>query len=153
MYQTDFEEFSKLMGRMAEVFGKKPSNDLVQAYWGALKDQPLSTVSGLAASHIRISKFFPKPFELRPRSEAKVVRDTKADADFKAAEARCIANLEELGRQDPQKWEKEVRIRKLDRLVAITHESHPAYPGILNEWRASRGIHVGQKEIADARIP
>jgi hypothetical protein len=151
MYPTDFELFTGLLRQLSEVFSKKLSDEMVQAYWGALKDQPLPIVRRLADQHTRYQKFFPKPFELRPKEERPVSRDAKADADFKFAEARCIANLEDLRRKDPDRWQSHVRMGKLDRLIATTHESHPAYQGILNEWRQARGIHVGVKEIEAAR--
>lgn len=150
MHQPDFPQFKALLERLAEVYSKKLSDELVSACWDALRDQPFSRVKQLADAHLRKGKFFPKPYELRPKEDPPpTVRTPAMDAAFAEGEARAIRNLEELRRQNPDAWRAEVKLRKLDRLIAITHESDPAYPRILCEWREARGIHVGEKEWAE----
>jgi hypothetical protein len=153
MLTSDLPEFEAIIESCEKVFGKELDDDTVRVYWDALKDLSLATFRRLAEHHIRNGKFFPKPFELRPKEERGVVRDAAGDASFREAEARCVANLEDLRRRDPAQWSARVSLAKLDRLIATTHESHPGYQHILNEWRAARGIHVGQKELEAARIP
>jgi hypothetical protein len=151
MIAAEFGEFEAIIRQLEKVFGKKIDDETVRAYWNALKDQSLPSVRRHAEDYLKRNKFFPKPFELRPKEERKLVRDAAADAAFQEAEARCIRNLNELRRQDPIEWQKRVTLGKLDRLIATTHESHPAYQQILNEWRAARGIHVGEGERLTAR--
>jgi hypothetical protein len=150
MYPTDFEQFGGLLRQLSEVYSKKLTDEMVQAYWDALKDQSFKSVRQLADQHLRSQKFFPKPFELRPQEEKpKVVRDAAAEAAFKEGETRCIRYLEELNRLDPDRHRSEVTVRRLDRLIATTHESSPAYQRIRCEWLEARGLHVGEKEWAE----
>lgn len=146
MIAAEFSEFESIIRQLEKVFGKKVDDETVRAYWNALKDQSLATVRRHAEEYLKRNKFFPKPFELRPREERKLVRDAAADAAFKEAEERCIRSLEQLKRQDVSEWRKRVNLGRLDRLIATTHESHPAYQQILNDWRDARGIHVGESE-------
>ena len=68
MRKPDFEDFRKLLDQQAEIFRcAKPSDVLVQAYWQALTDVPLEAVQRCSALHLKRGKFFPKPFELRPK--------------------------------------------------------------------------------------
>lgn len=146
MLAAEFGQFEIEIKRLEKIFGKSLDDETMQAYWSALKDQHLAQFKRFVAHHEKAGKFFPKPFELRPKDERPVIRDSKADGDFKTAEARCMRNLEELRRKDPDKWRAEVTVRKLDRLIATTDADSPAYPLILKEWRQARGIHVGINE-------
>jgi hypothetical protein len=137
MYQTDFEQFGALMRQLSQVFAKKLTDEMVQAYWAALKDQSFPTVKRFADQHIRYQKFFPKPFELREKEEKSVARDAKADADFKAAEDRCIRNLEELRTLDPIAHRREVGRRVVNRVLATQHPGSSMYEAALNEWRSN----------------
>lgn len=122
MHQNDFVDFAALLRKLSEVFAKKLTDETTQAYWGALKDQPLSTVTRLVDQHTRYGKFFPKPVELRPKEDKPAVtRDSAGDAKFREGEARCVANLEELRHQDPIRWEHEVRARRNARILATAH--------------------------------
>lgn len=136
MYQTDFTDFAQTLRKLAEVFSKKLSDETTQAYWGALKDQPLGTVTRLADQHTRYGKFFPKPFELRPKEDRPaVVRDAASDAKFREGEARAIANLEELRKQDPVAWRAEVQARYEARLIATQPSSSILYAEAMKNWQ------------------
>lgn len=150
MLTSDLPEFEATIERCEKIFGKDLDDDTVRVYWDALRDQSLATFKRLADHHIRNGKFFPKPFELRPKEERGVVRDAVAEAAFKHAEARVVRTLEDLRHRDSARYEATVTLGRLDRLIATTHESHPSYQRILNEWRAARGIHVGQTELEAA---
>jgi hypothetical protein len=149
MLTNDLPAFEETIKRLEKIFGKELDDETMQAYWGALKDQSLATFNRLAEHHVRNGKFFPKPFELRPKEDRGLVRDATADGAFQQAEARCIANLEELRRQNPTKWAAEVRLRKLDRVIATEPQHTPTYARALCEWREARNIHVGDKEWAE----
>lgn len=109
MHQDDFAEFSALLARLAEIYPKKITDETVQAYWGALKDQSIATITRLANQHAKFSKFFPKPFELRPKDDKPALSDPKTDGAFREAEDRAIRNLEDLRQRNPVAWEKHVR--------------------------------------------
>lgn len=101
MHQNDFDAFAALMQRLAKIYGKKLDDDMVQGYWKALKDQTLSSVTERVESHIRYAKFFPKPFEMRPKDDAP---DPTPDGKFEEAEQRSRRNLEEMRQTDPTRW-------------------------------------------------
>ena len=106
MHQDDFQPFSGLLMRLAEVYSKKITDGTVQSYWDALKDQSLATITRLANQHTKFAKFFPKPFELRSKDEKPPLSDPKSDGSFREAEDRAIRNLEELRQNNPEEWEK-----------------------------------------------
>lgn len=150
MLATEFPEFEAIVRRLEKVFAKKIDDDTIQAYWGALKDLQLGVFRKFAERHERYGKFFPKPSELRAKEDKlPSVSGGKEDTDFKAAEARAVRNLEAVrGLGD---FDAELRLRKLDRLIATEHPGTPAYALALNEWREARGLHVSDKEWGVAR--
>ena len=101
MHQSDFEGFSALLNRVAAVYSKKLTDDVVQGYWTALKDQTLTTITELANSHTRYGKFFPKPIELRPKDDKP---EPTPDGKFEEGERRAIEGLEHLRRTEPGEW-------------------------------------------------
>ena len=150
MQQSDYPHFKALLERLAEVYGKKLTDELISACWDALRDQPFARVKQMAEAHLRKAKFFPKPCELRPKEDPPPTTRTPAmDAAFHEGENRAIQRLEELRRRDPVAHRSQVILGKLDRLIATTPESHPGYKRILCEWREARGIHVGEREWAE----
>ena len=134
MYSTDTDAFRELLSKLAVLFGKDLTPELTTLYWEALKDQPIGVVERQGAYHMRYGKFFPKPVELRPKDErAKGAPDPVGEARFKEAEARAVANLEELRKENPEAWKREVASRHLARTLAITHPSSPVYAEALRE--------------------
>lgn len=103
MYESsDYDGFTKVLEKLALVFGKKLEDGLVEAYWGALKDQTLTTVTQLAERHMRTSKFWPKPAELRPKDA--ISPETDDDGKFREGKERAMRGLEEMRRKDPKLW-------------------------------------------------
>lgn len=152
MLASDFAEFEQLMQRFEKIFGKRLDDETVQLYFNSLREIPLSVVRRKAEDYLKRAKFFPKPVDLRPKEDGpSIVRDAASDAAFNDAINRCTRNLDELKQQNPEEWGRRVRLGKLDRLIAITHPSEPAYQQILNEWREARGLHVGDKERTAAK--
>jgi hypothetical protein len=103
MHQNDFDAFATLMQRLAKIYGKKLDDDVVQGYWRALKDQTLTTITERVESHIRYAKFFPKPFEMRPKDDKP---DPTPDGKFEEGEERAMRRLEEMRQENPQAWMK-----------------------------------------------
>lgn len=101
MHQADFDSFASVLGKLATVYGKKLDDELVQAYWSALKDQTLSAIIDLSMKHMRYGKFFPKPVELRPKDS----RDKPMEhSSSNKAEERAMRRLEDQRRTDPRGW-------------------------------------------------
>jgi hypothetical protein len=101
MHQSDFDEFSKIMQRIALVFSKNITDPLVEEYWNSLKDLPLSVVTYRAERHKKYEKFFPKPIQLRP-DEGKA--PLPLDGLSKNGEERAMRRLEEQRQKDPEGW-------------------------------------------------
>lgn len=106
MHQNDFEGFAKLLKRLAVMYGKKLDDELTQAYWIALKDQPLDRITALAEHRMKHSKFFPKPVELRPAEDR---LPPSADGKFEECEERSMRNLEEMRQRNPTGWLEEMQ--------------------------------------------
>lgn len=138
MHQNDFEGFAKLLKRLAVTYGKKLDDELIQAYWTALKDQPLDRITALAEHRMKHSKFFPKPVELRPHEETVA---PSIDGKFEECEARSIANLEELRQASPHDWLTYMRKHKPNcRAIDYAEEFGPMdiwYDNQQNCWRHS----------------
>lgn len=84
MQRHEFPDFRALLDAQAAVFrAAKPDDVLVQAYWSALKDVSLDAVRSCAALHTKRGKFFPKPFELRPKDWAPLAQ-APGSIDFSA---------------------------------------------------------------------
>lgn len=127
MHQNDFDEFSLVMGKLGVAFAKKINDELVSTYWGALKDQSLSTVRHLADTHLRFSKFFPKPFELRPKEDRPKEKDAKELAAFQAICARSKEGWDWLREGDSELAEIEWGIARCARIMVTSHESSSVY--------------------------
>jgi hypothetical protein len=142
MQRHDFAEFRSLLDRCAEVYGKpKPSDALLETYWSSLLDVNIAVVRRCADAHLKHSKFFPKPAELRPKEDKpQAVRDPASDDAFQAAERRAIRNLEELKLADAERWRREVRLRYLDRRMATEREGSAIYAQAKREWLQLRGL-------------
>jgi hypothetical protein len=72
---------------------------------------------------------------------AKTSEEREADR-FRAAVNVSLRHLDELKREDPERWRLEVRMRHADRLMATLAPGDPAYALALAEWRQLRGIHA-----------
>lgn len=76
MHINDLAAFSDIMDRLGVVFGKQPDDAMKRTYFDALKFTHLGVVRQCAERHISDSKFFPKPFELKP-ALAKTDKESK----------------------------------------------------------------------------
>lgn len=141
MLAAEFGEFETELRRVAKTLPPKTELDdeMMQSYWFALKDQSLAVFKRFVAHHERYGRWFPKPFELRAKEDrTPAVEGGKEDGSFKAAEAMCIRNLEDLRKKDPEEHRREVGRRVLDRILATQHPGSSMYEAALNEWRPFR---------------
>lgn len=84
MIAEDMPAFEELLSTLGTTFGKDVSQALRDAYWAALKDLSLSTIKAVAQQHVRYSKFFPKPVELRPREAREAGMAPSSNTEFNA---------------------------------------------------------------------
>lgn len=103
MYSTDHTAFNEALDDLGAIFAKPVTDELRELYWKALKDQPIGAVMARVQTHKRFGKFFPKPFELRPKDD-KPHASGRDDPAFQEAEKRCVAHLEELRKSNPNEW-------------------------------------------------
>jgi hypothetical protein len=137
MYQPDMDGFRSLLDAQALLFGRdKPDDLLLQAYWQALKDLPLETVKACAAIHAKRGKFFPKPAELRPKSD-RPDRDMAAErAHFATSCKSAERKWNEALKADPER----TRWRLLESYVAsIENRFHPDDPAFDERMSIARG--------------
>lgn len=65
MTRDDSAAFAALMLGLGEVYGEPVSDVRMEIYFAALADLDIETVRAAATAHVRLSKFFPRPAELR----------------------------------------------------------------------------------------
>ena len=65
MTEQDRGDFATLMLGLGETYGEPVSDARMEIYFSALSDIDLSTLRKAATAHVRMSKFFPRPAELR----------------------------------------------------------------------------------------
>lgn len=64
--ESDRVEFAKIMAALGATYDKEITTEMMRAYELALSDVPVGKVKRMALNHIRESKWFPRPSELRP---------------------------------------------------------------------------------------
>lgn len=92
-----------------------------------------------------------QPANFEAALQAEIARLTANDKPERAAEfagyiRQNVRNWEARRLADPEQWKKDVRVAKLDRIIAVEPQDSPIYARALCEWRQARGIHVGEKE-------
>ena len=65
MINDDKEKFKAMLTSLASTYSKSVDRDLLNTYWKALSDLELSEIQLAIDSHVQMSKFFPKPAEIR----------------------------------------------------------------------------------------
>jgi len=69
MTPQDREAFARLMLGLGETFNEPVSDERMEIYFAALADLDFPTVRAAASAHVRTSKFFPRPAEIRELAE------------------------------------------------------------------------------------
>jgi len=133
---ADFNDFSALMRKMCVVFSKKATDELVNSYWDALKDLQLTVVRRCADNHARYGKFFPKPFDLRPKDDQPST--VKEDKDFQSAVRQNIMNWEERMAQEPVRGLELLKEAHAARLAVRERESLPD----CDKWDQAANHHL-----------
>lgn len=64
MENSNFAEFSKIIGNMAIVYEKELPKESVGLYFDILKVYKIEDVKKASDQHLKTSKYFPKPSEL-----------------------------------------------------------------------------------------
>ena len=71
MEESEKLEFTKMMIGLGEVYQNKEFSDaMILIYWGALEDVPFEAIVEAMKKHVRTSKWFPSPAELRPEAKS-----------------------------------------------------------------------------------
>ena len=153
-WATDYEPFQKLLDGLCATWDRPPAKDeLVAAYWGALKDASYAeirrNVDRLIKTATRDSKW-PRPGDLRDQTPS--VPLPAREAEFKAGEERCTRNWDERLRKDPELTRIELAIAKTDRIIATVHESSPIYATAFDEnWRYRQELQALREDRRQMR--
>lgn len=137
---TEYEPFRALLDGLCATWDRPPAKDeMVLAYWNALKDTRYGEVKGnverLIRTATRDSKW-PRPGDLRNEAPSNVT--PAREGDFKAAEDRCARNWDERRRADQELSDLELAVAKTDRVLASEHQGSPIYATALDENRRYR---------------
>lgn len=89
--RQDGARFAALITGLGELYGREPSEALLELYWRALADRSIEELERAASLHVRTEAHFPKPAEL-------LRNEDKASADLRALEAwnvtqRAVADV------------------------------------------------------------
>jgi hypothetical protein len=137
----DYKPFQALLDQLCATFDRPPAKDeLVQAYWAALKETSLAEIRRNVERIIRSATSatkWPKPGDLRDEAPSNS-RNASMDADFRVAEERAVRNLEQQRSLDPEMWRLEVGIAKCARIMVTEAESSPQYAEALRLDRLYR---------------
>lgn len=135
MFQPDFPEFKRLMQCIDGTFGPKLNDTLLQTFWEALKDLPLSSVEAGVQHHLRYGKFFPKPVELRPRESREAMAPSGDSDALKAAQEKTNVKLDWERVKDPIGFALRFNVAYCaKRLAQIDSEGHPGYAEALAQY-------------------
>lgn len=72
MTEQDRSDFATLMLGLGETYGEPVSDARMEIYFRALCDLDLDDVRQAATAHVRMSKFFPRPAEIREAIDGSV---------------------------------------------------------------------------------
>lgn len=135
MLASDFDAFSTAMVGLARgLRAKEPDDDDLQFYWRALKDLHVSAVMRRIEDWPKRSKFWPKPFELRPKDDRQTSEEPLAErAKIRAAIEANSENWHEMRTKDPELYRIERGISDTARLMANAKPSSPEYAEAIRE--------------------
>ena len=165
MHNSDQQTFVRVLDEQAAIFGKpKPTDELIQTYWRALKDLSLQTVQDCATRHSRYGKFFPKPVELRPREDKPPGGDSaEGEAKFRSADARSRESWDAMRRENPAEQARLLRSAAIARLELLHPEGHSRHAEVKRlgdedalehlRWRESQWTAIKATEIAAKQAP
>ncbi|HZP86618.1 MAG TPA: hypothetical protein VFB54_07335 [Burkholderiales bacterium] len=130
--QRDFAPFRKLLDQLCVTFDRPPAKDeLVNAYWDALRDARFDEVSRNVARIIRTATEktrWPKPGQLRDAApDERAHRTASEEAGFRAAIELNRRTWSEFEARDPQLYAIEIAIARCARILATDHESTPQH--------------------------
>ena len=69
--------------------------------------------------------------------------EQKTDYKFEEGKRRAALNLEEIRFRNREEWEKEVKLRRLDRRMVTEWLPYPQYQPLLYAWRKARDEAMG----------
>lgn len=136
MISDDFDRFSKLMGQLASVYGKRLDDGQVQWYWDALKDRDIADIERRANEYSRKGKFFPKPVNLRPfegDADDQSRKSLSEDAAYQAALKHNEKGWAEAIASDPLMGRINASLALLARYDVASDHGSPAWQS-RREW-------------------
>ncbi len=137
----DFDAFKRLVMRLCVTFDKFANEELIESWWKALRDVQFAHVERAIDEFIANSTDktkFPRPGQFRPAAQL------AADSREAAREARAAeensrnwkAHIDRFPRTGPLR----LTMAKLSRVMAVEHESSPAYGEAQREYFAAEKL-------------
>jgi hypothetical protein len=128
----DFDPFRALLDQLCAVFDRPPAkNELVQAYWDALRFAPIAEIERNVKRIVRTatkSTRWPKPGDLRDEApEETAQKSSSAEAARRMAVDLNQRTWDELKTRDPELYALEIGIARCARILAADHESTPQH--------------------------
>jgi hypothetical protein len=151
--QTEFDAFVALMGELAEAFHRPCTEELVSAYWKALKDCRLSELRAAAQEIIRTATEktpFPRPGALRARVGASTPTDS--DGHFQAGLRTAVRTWRELKASDPIEFEIQFRIAFAARMIVTLPAGDVAHAEWMREFQHWSALRFATREAKAAAV-
>ena len=128
----DFERFRSVLDQVCSTWDRPPAkDDLVKAYWEALKDITFAEFERNAKQLMRLARAktpWPKPGDFRDRPEEQGLKRTaNMEADARMAEERSQRNWDELREKDPELFALEIGIARCGLILARDRADTPQY--------------------------
>lgn len=108
MIDHDRESFAALLLGLGETYGESVSPARMEIYFAALSDLDLDEIRAAANVHVRMSKFFPRPAELREAIQG--AADDRADLAWMAV-LRLVRRIGYYSKPTDRDWPDEATRR------------------------------------------
>lgn len=134
--QRDFATFRSLMARLCETMSKPVTDELIEAWWKSLRTVNFDEVERrmeVFIARATDTTRFPRPGQFRPDDvpQAADPRDESRDRRILDDNRR---NWSAHIAADPVRGHTRMQLAQCSRIMAITHESLPAYEEAFHEY-------------------
>jgi len=151
MTPHDRKAFGTLMFHLSETYGEPVSDARLEIYWGALIDLDLPDLRRAATLHVRTSKFFPRPSELREALSGAI--DERADCAW----VKLLTLVRRVGYTGTPDFGDDVALRRAalelfggwTRLCQALPADGPALLGFAKEFKATYRAYA-RRETRDS---
>lgn len=154
MTNDDRAAFAELLLAIGETYGEPVSEARLEIYFRALSDIPFDAISRAADAHVRGSKFFPRPAELREAFEGNA--EDRAEMAWGALLrlVRCYGYIGVDGKGKPPEFPDEVTRRAAYELYGSwtllcerLPSQGPEFLGAAKQFKAAYVAHARRPDV------